>query len=129
LSATGVFARSSRIQLPSILLIGGASTLSIRRDIPIPFPLQQTCKCGVPIAQEDTELEPNRKRQQTQTTNIDIYNMIISVIKDQQARCCNNIELAIQLLENEYQEQFSTTDFINTLEVLENSSIASFLLF
>jgi hypothetical protein len=77
------------------------------------------------MTQEDTELEPNRKRQQTQTRNTNTYDMIISVMKDQQARRRNNIELAIQLLENEYQERLSTTDFINALEVLENNSKAS----
>ena len=34
----GVFARSSKIQLSSIQLIRGASTLSIRGDTLIPFP-------------------------------------------------------------------------------------------
>jgi hypothetical protein len=53
---------------------------------------------------KDFELEPNRKRQQRQTTNTDIYDTIVLVIKDQQAGRCNNIELAIQLLEKGYQE-------------------------
>jgi hypothetical protein len=52
--------------------------------------------------QEDIESEPNRKRQQRQATNTDTYDMIVSVLKDQQARHRNNIELAIQLLEKEY---------------------------
>ena len=113
MSATGVFARSSRTQLPS--------TPSIRGDTPIPFPPRQTRKRGVLMTQEDTESEPDRKRR---ITNTDTYDMIVSVIKDQQAGRRNNIELAIQLLENEYQERLSTTDFIDALEVLENNSKA-----
>ena len=54
-----------------------------------------------------------------------MYDIVISIMKDQQARRRNNIKLAIQLLENEYQERLSTTDVINALKVLENSSKAS----
>jgi len=51
--------------------------------------------------------------------------LIASVIKDQQAGRLNKVELAIQLLEDKYQERLSTSDFINAVDILENNSKAS----
>ena len=43
-----------------------------------------------------------------------------------QACCCQNkVELAIQLLERQYQQRLSIVHFINTIEVFESSSKAS----
>ena len=56
----------------------------------------------------------------------DAFDTIISMMKDQQAgRRQNKVELAIQLLQEQYQERLSTSDFIDAVGILENSAKAS----
>jgi hypothetical protein len=68
-------------------------------------------------------LEPEKKKARNQKGNT--FNLIIELIKDQQAGYRNKVELAIQLLEEQYQQKLSTSNFINTVGILENSTKAS----
>jgi hypothetical protein len=78
------------------------------------------------MRQEDTELEPEKKKPRMRAgTEADAFELIVSVMKDQQAGRRNKVEQAIQLLEEQYQERLSASDFIDAVEVLENSSKAS----
>jgi ribosome-binding factor A len=47
------------------------------------------------------------------------------VLKDHRAKKRNNIELAIKLLETEYEDRLSIPDFVQALEVLADYSKAS----
>jgi hypothetical protein len=51
--------------------------------------------------------------------------MISSVLEEQQARHRNKVELAIQLLQTEYQDRLSTSAFIDAVDVLTNEAKAS----
>jgi hypothetical protein len=50
------------------------------------------------------------------------------VLKDHRAKKRNNIELAIELLETEYEDRLSIPDFVQALEVLADYSKRLFLL-
>ena len=57
----------------------------------------------------------------TATTEADAFELIIAAMKDQQqdrGRRCNTVELAIQLLQKEYQIQLSTSHFVNAVDFL-----------
>ena len=56
---------------------------------------------------------------------MDIYQMISSVLEEQQSRRRNKVELAIQLLQNEYQERLSPVAFVEAIDVLTNEARAS----
>jgi hypothetical protein len=72
----------------------------------------------------ESELENTRKRPRG-TQNIDTYQMISSVLEEQQSRRRNKVELAIQLLQNEYQERLSPVAFVEAIDVLTNEARAS----
>jgi ribosome-binding factor A len=106
-AAIGEFAKSSaRVE---------TSTLSSQLS-------QRTRKRGIPIKDDDSS-ERSSKRQQT--VNTDTYDIITSVLKDHRAKKRNNIELAIELLETEYEDRLSIPDFVQALEVLADYSKAS----
>lgn len=81
-------------------------------------------KRGVPIRKDDTDTENDKKRPRA-TQNIDTFEIISSVLDAQQARRRNKVELAIQLLETNYQERLSTSHFIDAVSILETESKAS----
>jgi hypothetical protein len=89
-------------------------------ETPIP---QRTQKRGIPLRQDDIELEPKKKKVRNQEG--DAFDIIVGLMKDQQAGHRNKVELAIQLLQDQYQERLSTSDFIDAVGILENSAKAS----
>jgi hypothetical protein len=94
LAATGSFARSSIIQPPSTPSL--ATTPTTIAETPVPQS-QRTRKRGVPLTQDDVELEAEKKKPRIQaTTNSDAFNTNISMMKDQVVRRQNKVELANQ---------------------------------
>ena len=83
------------------------------------------------MGQEDIEAEPEKKKPRVRVgiDAAEAFEMIASAIKDQQADRSamryNKVEQAIHLLEEQYQQRLSATDFIEAVEVLENNSKAS----
>ena len=101
-SATGFFAKSL-IQPLSTLSLTTPSTPSSTATSVAPIPPQRSRKRGIPMRQEDIELESEKKKPRMRAgTEADAFELIVSVIKDQQARRCNKVEQAIQLLEEQY---------------------------
>jgi hypothetical protein len=72
----------------------------------------------------DSEVDTLGKRQRT-TPVTNTFDMISSVLEEQQARRRNKVELAIQLLQTEYQDRLSTSAFIDAVDVLTNEAKAS----
>ncbi len=76
-------------------------------------------------------MEPERKRLRTSsiaTTEADAFELIIAAMKDQQqdrGRRHNTVELAIQLLQKEYQVRLSTSHFVDAVDFLTVEAKAS----
>jgi hypothetical protein len=88
------------------------------------MPPQQIRKRGIPIRQEDTKLEPEKKKLRMQV-GMQAFELIASIINNQQARRRNKVEIAIQLLKEQYQDRLLANDFIDAVEVLKNNAKAS----
>jgi hypothetical protein len=108
-SATGSFARSSNTA-------SRLSTPSIQGSTPIPASYRVRTR-GVPL-QSDSESE--RKRIKT-TPHDEVIELIVSVLKDQQGSGrvrFNTVELAIQLLQKEYETRLSEGHFLVAIDFL-----------
>jgi hypothetical protein len=109
-SATGAFVRSSNSNTVSQL-----STPSIR-STPIPVTHRIRTR-GVPL---QSDSEPVRKRVKTTRTD-EAIDMLVSVLKDQQGSGrvrFNTVELAIQLLQKEYETRLSEDHFLEAVDFL-----------
>ena len=136
-SATGEFVRSSNpillatssSQLPSTPSISRpSSTPSIQgstfRQVP-----HRTRTRGVPLQEDSAVLEPARKRVRTNRSATDeAIDLLVSVLKDQQGGGrvrFNTVELAIQLLQNEYETRLSKGHFLTVVDFLTAEAKAS----
>jgi hypothetical protein len=108
-SATGSFARSSNTA-------SRLSTPSIQGSTPIPASYRVRTH-GVPL---QSDSEPERKRIKT-TPHDEAIELIVSVLKDQQGSGrvrFNTVELAIQLLQKEYETRLSEGHFLVAIDFL-----------
>jgi hypothetical protein len=108
-SATGSFARSSNTA-------SRLSTPSIQGSTPIPASYRVRTR-GVPL---QSDSEPERKRIKT-TPHDEAIELIVSVLKDQQGSGrvrFNTVELAIQLLQKEYETRLSEGHFLVAIDFL-----------
>lgn len=115
-SATGSFARSSTTaSRPSTPPIQGST----------PFISSQRVRTrGVPL---QSDSEPATKRIKA-TPQDEVMELIVSVLKDQQgARRVrfNTVELAVQLLQKEYEMQLSKVHFLVAIDFLTTEAKAS----
>jgi hypothetical protein len=116
-SATGAFVRSSNSNTASQL-----STPSIR-STPIPVTHRIRTR-GVPL---QSDSEPSRKRVKTTKTD-EAIDMLMLVLKDQQCSGrvrFNTVELAIQLLQKEYETRLSEGHFLEAVDFLTTEVKAS----
>ena len=108
-SATGSFARSSNTA-------SRLSTPSIQGSTPIPASYRVRTR-GVPL---QSDSEPERKWIKT-TPHDEAIELIVSVLKDQQGSGrvrFNTVELAIQLLQKEYETRLSEGHFLVAIDFL-----------
>jgi hypothetical protein len=77
---------------------------------------------------DNSNIEVKQPCIQKATEGAAALEIIISVLQDQQAGGCKNkVEIAVELLENKYQDRLSKEHFIDTLNFL--TDIAKVLLF
>ena len=75
---------------------------------------------------DDSDREVKRPYMQKATEGAAALEMIVSVLKDQQAGGRKNkVEIAVELLENEYQDRLSEKHFLDTLNFLIDVAKAS----
>jgi hypothetical protein len=117
-SATGANVRSSNSNTTSQL-----STPSIQGTlIPVTHRIRTR---GVPL---QSDSEPVRKRIKTTAGSDEAINLLVSVLKDQQGGGrvrFNTVELAIQLLQNEYETRLSKGHFLTVVDFLTVEAKAS----
>ena len=110
-SATSANVRSSNSNTTSQL-----STPSIQGTlIPVTHRIRTR---GVPL---QSDSEPVRKRIKTTAGSDEAINLLVSVLKDQQGGGrvrFNTVELAIQLLQNEYETRLSKGHFLTVVDFL-----------
>ena len=95
-AATGSFAKSSVAPSLSTPLSSAASTIA-----ETPIHPQRTQKREVPLRQDCTELERGKKKPQI-AVDSNAFDLITSLMKGQTERRLNRVELAVQLLDNQY---------------------------
>ena len=95
-AATGSFAKSSVAPSLSTPLSSAASTIA-----KTPIHSQRTQKRGVLLKQDCTELEGGKKKLQI-AVDSNAFDLITSLMKGQTERRLNRVELAVQLLDNQY---------------------------
>lgn len=118
-SATGAIVRSSNSNTASSQL----STPSIR-SAPIPVTHRIRTR-GVPL---QSDSEPSRKRVKTTNKTDEAIDILVSVLKDQQGSGrvrFNTVELAIQLLQKEYETRLSEGHFLEAVDFLTTEAKAS----
>jgi len=118
-SATGAFSRSSNSNTASRL-----STPSIQGSTLIPVSHRIRTR-GVPL---HSDSEPEKKRVKTTSETDEAIKLIVSVLKDQQGGgrvCFNTVELAIQLLQKEYEIRLSKGHFLVAIDFLTAEAKAS----
>jgi hypothetical protein len=117
-SATGANVRSSNSNTTSQL-----STPSIQGTlIPVTHRIRTR---GVPL---QSDSEPSRKRVKTTNKTDEAINILVSVLKDQQGSGrvrFNTVELAIQLLQKEYETRLSEGHFLEAVDFLTTEAKAS----
>lgn len=91
------------------------------------MPPQRSRKRGIPMGQDDAELESKKRKPQMQVgvETAEALKLVVSAIRDRQSGRRSNIEQAIQLLEEKYQQRISAADFIDAIGILESNSKAS----
>jgi hypothetical protein len=109
-SATGAFSRSSQSTTPS-------------QGTPVPTRVRTR---GIPI--RDDEPGPERKRTKIASTTDEALELLVSLVKDQQdgkARVrLSTVELAIQLLQQEYILRLSEHHFLMAIDFLASKTNA-----
>jgi hypothetical protein len=117
-STTGAFSRSSNSNTAS-----QPSTPSIQGSTPIPVSHHIRTR-GLPLRSDS---EPERKRVKTSEAD-EAIKLIVSVLKDQQGSGrvrFNIVELAIQLLQKEYETRLSKGHFLIAIDFLTTEAKAS----
>jgi hypothetical protein len=123
--ATGAFARSAQ---PSTSI---ASFPSSQTSTPIP-PYNRQRKRGRPFAGSGTDTTELRKRQKPDYIESEAIELLIASIKSQASQeskvgrvLQSTVELAIQLLQNEYELRLSESHFLMAITLLESESKAA----
>lgn len=109
-SATGAFSRSSNTTSEPL-------TPFIQDNTSIPISHRVRTR-GVPLRSDS---EPERKRIKTTLETDEAIELIVSVLKDQQGGRrvrLNTVELAIQLLQKEYETRLSKDHFLVAIDLL-----------
>ena len=92
-AATGSFAKSSVAPSPSTPLSTTTSTIASTIAETLIHP-QRTRKRGVPLRQDHTELEQEKKKPWIAVDG-DAFDLIASLMQGQAERCLNKVELAV----------------------------------
>lgn len=130
-SATGEFARSSntqQISIASTQATTSSQTASSRSSTPLS--IQRVRTRGVPLREDAALPEPVRKRVKIIGSGPEeAYNLLISALRAQQSGSSralfNPVELAIQLLQKEYETRLSEGHFLEAVDFLTAEAKAS----